>query len=66
VISAILRNRIAVVGVPAALFESALITGVASALEGFSERAPIGLGLLTLLVGIVFYRLMTMCVVCIA
>jgi hypothetical protein len=106
VISAILRNRIAVVGVPAGLFGCALVVGVLSGLTGFSHPAPfvflcflagasllvggfaiaigntkvflsragaialgatyIGVGLLALLVGMVFYGLMTMCVVCIA
>jgi hypothetical protein len=101
----ILRNRAAVVGVPAMLFGCALIVGVASALSGFSHPAPfvflcflagaslllagfttvngfsrvsrsrrvelalgttyIGVGLVTLVAGLIFYGLMTMCVVCI-
>jgi hypothetical protein len=105
VLKAILRNKAAVVGVPAALFGCAVIVGVASALSGFTHPAPfvvlcfvagasllvagfmtftgysrvsrsrpvelalgaayIGVGLLTLLVGLVFFGLMTMCVVCI-
>jgi hypothetical protein len=104
VLNAILRNRAAVVGVPAVLFGCALIVGVASALNGFNHPAPfvvlcfvaavslmlagfisvigyakvsvsrrielvlgagyIGIGLVTLLVGLVFFGLMNACLVC--
>jgi hypothetical protein len=104
VLKAILRNRAAVIGVPALLFGCALIVGVVSAASGFTHPAPfvvlcflaaasllvagfttviglskvsrsrrielalggtyLGLGLLTLLVGLVFFGLMNACYVC--
>jgi hypothetical protein len=78
--TSILQNRAAVVGAPALLFGCALVVGVASALSGFDHPLPFvvlcfiagatlraaytGLGLLTLLVGLVFYGLMNTCWVC--
>jgi hypothetical protein len=102
--SAFIRNRAAVVGVPAALFFLALIVGVASAASGFthpasfvvacflaaaglllggaiaslgsaklfaSRRVQVALGaayfllgLVSLLVGLVFYGLMNACYTC--
>lgn len=103
-LKAILRNRTAVIGVPATLFFCALIVGVATATSGFYHPAPfvvwcftaaaslliagfttvsgfskvstsrrielalgatyVGVGLVTLLVGLVFYGLMSTCWIC--